>query len=59
MHMQSPTPARTRIVAAERKTSPFALAIFLVAYIAMLAIVLAPSGTFISQSGAAQSQSTR
>jgi hypothetical protein len=38
----------------ERRTCPFALAIFLIAYVGILALIFAPQGTFVSPPPTAQ-----
>lgn len=45
---------RHRVIAAERRTCPFALAIFLIAYVGILAVIFAPRGTFVSPPPTAQ-----
>lgn len=46
--------SRHRVIASERRTCPFALAIFLAAYVGILAVVFAPQGTFVSPQPTAQ-----
>lgn len=43
-----------RVIASERRTCPFALAIFLAAYVGILAVIFAPQGTFVSAPPTAQ-----
>lgn len=45
---------RLRSTISERRTSPLALAIFLVAYVGILAVIFAPKGTFVSSPATAQ-----
>lgn len=45
---------RLRSTISERRTSPLALAIFLVAYVGILAVIFAPKGTFVSAPATAQ-----
>lgn len=41
-------PAR-RVITSERRNSPLALAIFLIAYAGIMFVIFAPKGTFVSQ----------
>ncbi|MGY6634195.1 MAG: hypothetical protein ACXIU8_10690 [Alkalilacustris sp.] len=45
---------RHRVIVSERRTCPFALAIFLAAYVGILAVIFAPQGTFVSPPSTAQ-----
>jgi len=44
----------TRLIVSERRMCPFALAIFLAAYVGILAVIFAPQGTFVSPPSNAQ-----
>jgi len=48
MHTDTVRPAR-RMIVSQRKTSPVALAIFAIAYICVLVVVLAPKGSFVTK----------
>lgn len=55
MHADVAKP-RTRLNPREQKTCPYALAIFLLVYIGILTVIFAPTGTFVSDIPAAQTQ---
>lgn len=56
MRPVAPRTVGPRMILSERRTCPLALAIFLVAYVGILAVIFAPKGTFVSAPPTAQAE---
>lgn len=56
MRPVAPWTVGPRMILSERRTCPLALAIFLVAYVGILAVIFAPKGTFVSAPPTSQAE---